>query len=226
MNLTDSGYLELFKKNFPFWDKLTQRQKEILIDGTTLAKYPAGKNIHNGQNDCIGVLLVKSGMLRTYMLSEDGREITLYRLEAGDVCILSASCILQAITFDVFIDSETESEVLLISPAAFSKLSAENVYVENFTYKIATERFSDVMWVMQQILFMSFDRRLAIFLNDELAKTGGDTVNMTHEQIAKYIGSAREVVTRMLKHFAGEGIVELSRGGVKVVDRIKLRSLL
>ncbi len=78
------------------------------------------------------------------------------------------------------------------------------------------------MWAMQQILFMSFDKRLAIFLIDELAKTGGDTVRLTHEQIAKYMGSAREVVTRMLKYFANEGIVTLSRGAVTVTDREKL----
>ena len=89
----------------------------------------------------------------------------------------------------------------------------------------ALARFSDVMWVMQQILFMSMDKRLAIFLLDEISKTGGDTVHLTHEQIAKYMGSAREVVTRMLKYFSSEGIVELSRGGIKIVDIKRLRSL-
>ena len=103
---------------------------------------------------------------------------------------------------------------------------SENVYLENFTYRLTTERFSDVMWAMQQILFMSFDKRLAIFLIDEAVKTGSDEIKMTHEQIARLMGSAREVVSRMLKYFSLEGLVELSRGGVKILDRSKLRELL
>lgn len=144
------------------------------------------------------------------------------------MCVLSASCILKNINFDVHIDAETDCEILLINSTAFSEVSRKNIYVECFTYKLATDRFADVMLVMQQILFMSFDRRLAIFLWDELSKNapGNSTVSLTHEQVAKYTGSAREVVTRMLKYFANEGIVELSRGGIKIIDKQRLRALL
>ena len=79
---------------------------------------------------------------------------------------------------------------------------------------------------MQQILFMGADRRLAIFLWDEISKSKTTEVKMTHEQIARYMGSAREVISRMLKYFAGEGIVELFRGGVRVIDKKKLQNLL
>jgi CRP/FNR family transcriptional regulator len=159
------------------------------------------------------------------MLSEEGREITLYRLQEGDVCVLSASCVLSTITFDVHVDAEVDSEVLLVHASVFAELSRQNVYVEKFSYQLATERFSDVMWTMQQVLFMSFDKRLAIFLLDEMNKAEEDTIRLTHEQIAKYVGTAREVVTRMLKYFSGEGIVSLSRGGIKILDKKKLRSL-
>ena len=81
------------------------------------------------------------------------------------------------------------------------------------------------MWVMQQILFMSMDKRLAIFLSDESARTGSDIIELTHGQIARYMGTARESVSRMLKYFANEGIVEVSRGGVRILDRKHLRSL-
>ena len=94
-----------------------------------------------------------------------------------------------------------------------------------FALETALGRFSDVMWVMQQILFMSMDKRLAIFLYDESARIGDDNIPLSHEQIAKYMGSAREVVSRMLKYFSNEGIVELSRRGVKITDRKKLRTL-
>jgi len=95
-----------------------------------------------------------------------------------------------------------------------------------FALESAVSSFSDIMWVMQQILFMSMDKRLAIFLLDEISKTGKDTVKLTHEQIAKYMGSAREVVSRMLKYFSTEGLVSVSRSdGVRILDKKRLRAL-
>ncbi|MGI5985743.1 MAG: Crp/Fnr family transcriptional regulator [Clostridiales bacterium] len=217
--------VESIRENLPFWDKLSEEQKEQLLDHTSLTVYDKGQNIHGNTGNCTGAIFVKSGILRTYMLSEEGKEITLYRLYPGDICMLSASCVLQTITFDVFVDAEVKSEVYITSSGIFAQLTEDNIYVENFALKTATARFSDVMWAMQQILFMSFDRRLAVFLLDELAKSGGDTIKLTQEQIAKYMGSAREVVSRMLKYFSTEKLVEVSRGGVKVLDKARLREI-
>lgn len=214
------------KETLTFWNEITEEEQEMIIQNTAVVKYKQGQNIYNAQQECVGVLLIKKGELRTYILSEEGKEVTLYRLGEGDVCILSASCILKNITFDVHVDAEKDSEVLLINSPAYSALSQKNIYVEAFTLRLTADRFSDVMWAMEQILFMSFDRRLAIFLLDETAKTGTDNLSLTHEQIAKYVGSAREVVSRMLKYFAKEGMVELSRGSIKIVDRQKLKKLL
>ena len=208
------------------WDNLSIQEKNLILNNSKYLKYKEGENIHGGDGDCAGILLIKSGELRTYLLSEEGKEVTLYRLEKGDVCILSASCILNSITFDVFIDATKDSEVVIISASAFQKICSENIYAENFSLKQTVDRFSDVMWAMQQILFMSFDKRLSIFLLDETAKTGIMEIKMTHDQIAKYIGSAREVVSRMLKYFEKEGLVELSRGEVKVIDKNRLRDII
>lgn len=214
------------KQTLTFWPQLTTHQESTLLSNTELLHYPAGTNVHSTNHECVGVLLVQSGELRCYMLSEDGREITLYRLGAGEFCVLSASCVLSCITFDIHIDAQQESEVLLINAAVFATIIEQNVYVENFVLRIGMERFSDVMWVMEQILFMSFDRRLAIFLIDETTKLGTDHLTLTHEQMAKYMGSAREVVSRMLKHFSAEGMVEIYRGGIKILDRAKLKKLI
>ncbi len=216
---------QIISAHFSAWDHLTKEEQESMVAYTTLMKYPKGTCIHNGENDCKGMLIVKKGMLRTYMLSDSGKDITLYRLREGDLCILSASCVLSAITFDVQIDAEEDSEVLFISALYFQTLIEKNIYVECFAYKVATDRFSEVMWAMQQILFMSMDKRLAVFLWDEISKTDDDTVHLTHEQVARDVGSAREVVSRMLKYFTSEGIVELSRGGIKIIDKKKLRKL-
>jgi CRP/FNR family transcriptional regulator len=223
--MSEEQQIYLLAEHFPFWPSLTLEQKNYLVNHASLLCYQKGTNIHSGENECVGLILVISGELRVYMLSEEGREITLYRLREGDVCVLSASCVLSTITFDVHVDAEIDSEVLLVHASAFQELSRQNVYVEKFSYQLATERFSDVMWTMQQVLFMSFDKRLAIFLLDEMNKAEDDIIRLTHEQIAKYVGTAREVVTRMLKYFSEEGIVSLSRGGIKVLDKKKLRSM-
>ncbi|MDF2819738.1 MAG: transcriptional regulator Crp/Fnr family [Clostridiales bacterium] len=209
-----------------FWDKLNTNEKNLVISNTSLITYNKGFNLYSADTDCLGVLIIKSGELRTYILSEDGREVTLYRLTEGNTCVLSASCILNSITFDVHIDAECDSEVFLLNISTFSKLCSQNVYVENFAYKTSIERFSDVMWAMEQILFMSFDKRLAIFLIDEMSKTNTAEISLTQEQIAKYIGSAREVVSRMLKTFQSEGMVELSRGSIRITNKEKLKKLL
>lgn len=214
----------IFKEIFPFWEKITDSDKEYICTNTSAVSYPKGTNVHDG-NDCLGVVMLRSGCLRVYILSEDGKDITLYRLHAGDMCMLSASCVLQSITFDVHIDAEENSECYIVDGCAFSSVADRNPDIRIFTLETAVSRFSDVMWVMQQILFMSMDKRLAIFLYEEMNRTNSDIINLTHEQIARYIGSAREVVSRMLKYFSNEGFVEPSRKGIKILDKNRLREL-
>lgn len=224
MLLTD--ITRFIRESLPFWDKLSENQRNLLLNYTTQHHYQRGESILSSTFECIGLLLIKSGTLRVYILSEEGKEVTLYRLSKGDICIMSASCVLKSITFDVCIEAESDCEVIQLASSALSLLSSDNIYVECFIYKLAAERFSDVMWTMQDILFTSFDKRLAAFLLDETAKNHSDTLKMTHEQIAKYMGSAREVVSRMLKYFANEGYVALSRGGVRITDKEHLTALL
>lgn len=215
-----------FLETFPFWTHLSKEEQNLLKQNTKEQKYPKGYNIHHGSEECAGLLYIKRGFLRAYILSEDGREITLYRLYEGDVCILSAACVLDAITFDVFVDTESPCEIYTVSAPILHDLAEKNIYVEAFNYRMAADRFSDVMWAMQQILFMGMDKRLAIFLVDESAKCKSDEIHLTQEQIAKYMGTAREVVSRMVKYFVGEGIVESFRGGIRIVDKKKLKSYL
>lgn len=222
--MSQNVFETVYNEVFPFWGEISQADKDVICQNSYAVTYSKGRNIHDG-NECSGVVLVRSGSLRLYMMSEEGKDITLYRLHRGDICMLSASCVLNAITFDVFLDAEEDSECYVISGAAFAAVSQCNPAIKIFALEAAVSRFSDVMWVMQQILFMSMDRRLAIFLSDEAARTGIDTITYTHEQIARYMGSAREVVSRMLKYFANEGIVEVSRGGVRILDKKRLRSL-
>ena len=223
--IDNTNILEM-KKALPFWKHLKEDERELLSKNRSKVCFQKEESIHRNEEKCAGMIIVLSGQIRAFILSEDGRDITLYRLRNGEVCILSASCVLDAVAFDVFIEAVEETQAILIPLNVFHKLMEENVYVELFTYKLSTERFSDVMWTMQQILFMRADQRLAVFLWDELTRTTQKELCYTHEQIAKYIGSAREVVTRMLKYFQKEGIVELARGKILIKDRNKLKRYL
>ncbi|MCI9152101.1 MAG: Crp/Fnr family transcriptional regulator [Lachnospiraceae bacterium] len=222
--MTKQAFESVYREIFPFWDRISEGDRAYICQNSYDITYPKGKNIHDG-SECSGVILVRSGCIRLYIMSEEGRDITLYRLYKGDLCMLSASCVLDAITFDVFLDAEEDSQCCVIGGPAFAAVSQRNPDIRIFALETAVSRFSDVMWVMQQVLFMSMDQRLAIFLLDESARTGSDTIALTHEQIARYMGSAREVVSRMLKYFANEGFVEVFRGGIHILDRKRLRDL-
>ena len=214
-----------FQNIFPFWEQLNEKEREIVSEGVASQKMKKGDILHRGCGECSGIVHVAQGQLRVYIVSEEGREVTLYRLHQGELCVLSASCLMDAIVFDVLIEAVQDSELVVLPSPVLSTVMHGNPLVELSLYKRVVENFSDVMWTMQQILFMSMDKRLAIFLLDEISKNESDSIKLTHEQIARYMGSAREVVTRMLKYFASEGIVEVSRKGIAVLDKQKLRAL-
>jgi CRP/FNR family transcriptional regulator len=214
-----------FAETYSFWEKLTRAQKDLLMANSRLVPFKKNSFIYEGEKECLGLLAVKKGSIRIYINSEEGKEITLYRLYAGDVEVLSAYCVISEITFDINISAEEDSEILITNSFTFGKALKENIHLENFTHRLANERFSDVMWVFQQILFMSVEKRIAIFLLDEVNANNTETVTITHEQIAKYIGSAREVVTRTLKHFSNEEMITINRGKIKVIDKKKLKTI-
>jgi CRP/FNR family transcriptional regulator len=215
----------IFEHYFDFWKELSEAEVEFVCANTRKVSYQKGAYVHQGPLDCIGALLIRSGQLRVYTMSEDGREVTLYRLFAGDVGILSASCVLDALTFDVYIDAEEDTDVLLTDAAAFRRLVEGNIHVRCYAYELATQRLSDMLWKMQQVLFLSADRRFAIFLLEESAQNGSGEIHLTHEQIARYMGTAREVVSRMVKYFNQEGWIKNSRGCIKIIDRQALEQL-
>ena len=214
-----------FRDYFPLWDQLTEDQKSRLLSGAILHSAKKGDIIHNGSLECTGLLLVKSGQLRAYSLSEEGREITLYRLFDRDICMLSAFCIMSSLQFDITIQAEKDTQLWIISPGIYKRLMEESAVVANHTNEIMATRFSEVMWLMEQIMWKSLDKRVAAFLLEEAAIEGTDHLKITHEIIANHLGSHREVITRMLRYFQSEGMVVLSRGAVTLADTPALRAL-
>ncbi|MBE6909574.1 MAG: Crp/Fnr family transcriptional regulator [Ruminococcaceae bacterium] len=210
---------------FSSWSELTDAQRSALQSAARLRRAAAGELIHGGSAECTGLLLVCSGRLRAYVASEDGREITLYRLLERDVCLFSASCAFRSLQFDIAIRAEEDSSFWVLPADAFQSVMAASAPLANEVNRIMMSRFSDVMWLLDQILWKSMDRRLAAFLLDEAALEGVDRLRITHETIASHMGTAREVVTRMLRYFQSEGMVALSRGAVELTGRKRLEAL-
>ncbi len=214
-----------FPEYFPMWDKLTPDQQNHLWNNAVSHTAEKGTIIHNGSMDCTGLLLIKSGQLRAYILSDEGREITIYRLFERDLCLFSASCIMRSIQFEITVEAEKDSEFWIIPPDVYKQVMEESAPTANFTNEIMASRFSEVMWLMEQVMWKSFDKRLAAFLLEESFLENSNYLKITHETIANHMGTAREVVTRMLRYFQSEGMVKLSRGTIEITDVKMLEAL-
>lgn len=217
--------MESVLERLPFWKLLTDSEKELVRQNAVIRLYKKGTRVYSSERECLGMLFVMQGEMRTYLLSEEGREVTLFRIYPNDLCVLSASCVISQISFDTQMSAQKDTEALVIPPNIMLLLKEKNLSVRCFLYELATKRFSDVMWAMQQILFKRLDQRLALFLMQESQRLGTDTIHMTHEQIAQQISSAREAVARMLKQFSEDGLVELKRGAIRLLDQKGLKAL-
>lgn len=214
-----------FSEYFPVWDQLEPKHQQKLMAAASHRRVRKGTILHSGEMNCIGVLVIHSGQLRAYSISGEGREVTLYRLFERDICIFSASCVMPNIMFDVLIEAEKDTEVWVIPPGVYRTIGEESAPMANYTNQIIASRFSDVMWTMDQIMWKSFDKRLAAFLVEESVLEGTRELKVTHERIANHLGTAREVVTRMLQYFQKEGMVKLTRGTVELTDARRLEQL-
>jgi len=210
---------------FSIYHKLTEEEQQLLSRVSYEKKAEKGTILHTGMKDCIGLLVMKSGQIRGYITSDEGREITIYRLFDHDICLLSASCILNSIQFDITISVEKDAEFFVIPVGTFKKLMEQSLVVSNYMNQVMGTRLSEVMWLIEQVMWKSFDKRLAHFLIEESNLEGNKVLKITHEKIAAHMGSAREVVTRMLKYFQTEGMVKLSRGTIEITDEEGLEML-
>ena len=209
---------------FPVMDKLPEADKKTLLDTAVLRSAKQGTLLHSGQNDCMGLLVIRSGQLRAYITSDEGKEITLYRLFERDICLFTAACVMSSIQFDIMIGAEKDTEFWVIPPWIYKGLVERSAEMANYVNQLMATRFTDVMWLMEQVMWKSFDKRLGAFLLEESNLENSLQLKITHEQIAAHLGSAREVVTRMLKYFQNEGMVTLTRGAIQITDAERLEA--
>ena len=214
-----------FSEHFPIWNKLTSAQQERLESSAVFRKVSSGTMLHDGGPNCLGLLVVRSGQLRAYMLSAEGREETISRFFDMDLCLFSASCVMPNMQFDIFIEAEKDSEIWIVPACLYQNLMDESLALSNYSHNLITNHFSELVWLMEQIMWKSFDKRLAAFLLEESTLDNTDSLKITHEKIANHMGTAREVVTRMLRYFQSEGMVKLTRGSVDLTDTKRLQAL-
>ena len=210
----------------PIWNKLGEKEKQRILQAADYIKVKKGTHIHDSSADCLGLLLICSGQLRTYILSDEGREITLNRLFEYDVCLLSTSCVMPNMQFNIMIEAEKDSEFYSIPACLYKNLMDESLPVANYSNALISNHFSELMWLMEQVMWKSVDKRLAEFLLNESNLENSETLAITHEKIANHLGTAREVVTRMLRYFQSEGFVKLTRGNVIITNAEGLEKLL
>ena len=214
-----------FSDYIPFWNKLTPAQRDSIAQVIQKCSVTKGTRIHDSSAECLGLVVVQTGQLRAYILSEDGREVTVSRLFDHDASLLSASCALPDLQLNIMIEAEKDTVLWSIPACLFKNLSEESLAVSIYSRNLISSNYSELTWLMEQIMWKSFDKRLAAFLLEESAIEGSPVLKLTHEKIAGHMGTAREVVTRMLRYFAGEGMVRLTRGEIEILDEEKLQAL-
>lgn len=210
---------------FPLWNQLNSQEQKILSQAAVYKEVSAGTHLFDSSTDCLGLVVVENGQLRAFITSESGKEITIYRLLSNDICLFSASCVMRNIQFDIELEARQDTCLWIIPSRVYKELSDRSLAIANYTNELMASRFTDVMWLMEQVMWNSMDQRLAGFLLEESNLRGDKVLTLTHEEIANHLGTAREVITRMLKHFASEGLVALSRGVVEITDENKLMKL-
>ena len=215
-----------FAQVFPIFGKLTAEEQQRILSVCTLQRVRAGTVLHDGSPECMGLIFVCSGQLRAHMLSEEGREVTISRFFERDVCLFSASCVMPNMQFDIFITAEKDSEIYILPACLYKNLMDESLAVSNYSCDLISHHFSELIWLMEQIMWKKFDARLAKFLLEESSLEETTVLTLTHDRIANHMGTAREVVTRMLRYFQSEGMVRLTRGTVEITDEKRLSLLM
>lgn len=208
----------ILPKFLPFWNELSDADRELLLERTSVRSFKKGEIIHSCSGACLGLIGVVTGNLCVCMLSEEGREITLFPLYQKDLCVFGTACVLRPVTCHSHLAAEMDTELLMVPHPVWEDIMRRNLAVECFAYKLSRELLSTVLSTMQQMLFWDFETRLAFHLVREYERTQDSRIRTTHEKIARNIGSAREVVTRMLKRFSDLGMVEVRRGAILILD--------
>ena len=213
-------------QGLPFYKHLTEKQRELVLDSSEIRTYKKGEVITGLINHCVGPFLILEGEVRAIIDDENFREITLFELRENEMGLLSASCVMEHITFDAKFVVERDSVLLTVKSCAIKKIMEENIEVRCSIFETLTDRFSFCMTTLHGLLFTRYERRMAAFLVERYVYTGETEFNITQEEIAKMTSSAREVAGKTIRQFAKEGMVEYGRGKIRILDIQKLKEMM
>jgi len=181
----------------------------------------AGQVLAREADDCAYLPIVAAGALRIFKVSENGREITLYRVERGESCVLTASCMLSRRAFPAQAIAESHTEILLVPADRFQKWMSEFEFFRAYVYSVTSRRLDSIIAMVTEVAFARIDLRIADYLLQRCSPEQ-DHLRATHQEIANDLGTAREVVSRILKEMEREGMIVLGRGDVRILDRKKI----
>lgn len=211
--------LSTINELFPFMNQLTIEQKKQVDEKSLVVKYEKGKILMNEGMACNGAIFVLEGSIRIYKVSEEGKEITLYRVEKGQTCIMTVSCILANVDYQAIAEVEEDVSLLMIPSDIFLMLFSSSIPIQQFVFGTLSTRMTEVMMIVEEVAFKSMNTRISSFLLEQVEKQNTKTIKITHEKIALELGTAREVVSRVLMDFQKKGAVEISRGQIKLKDK-------
>ena len=209
---------EDYTTKIAFYDSLSDDEKKLFAENVSIKTFSKDEIIHSHNGACIGLIYIISGGIRVGIYYVEGRWLTLYKLSAGDTCVVSAACVLHEIRFESAMTASEDTTVMILNSKTLAKLVENNINVRCYSYEVATKRFSAALFVLQEVILTGFDVRLARYLLEEYKRTGTVELKMTQESIATEVNSAREVVARMLRQFVLEDLVELKRGTIIIRD--------
>ena len=212
--------LSLFRQRtlavLPFLKAADETFRRVFFERSMRAQLPAGQFICMEGNQCTHLPLVLSGVARVYKTAESGREITLYRIEPGESCILTASCIVNSRDFPAFAVAETDVEAVVVPAGDLPAWFHHHEPWRKYLFDLLLHRLASVIELVEAVAFRHMDTRLATYLLDATSSSG--LLERTHEAVSADLGTSREVVSRLLKDFEQDGLVALSRGVIRVED--------
>ncbi|NOY72703.1 MAG: Crp/Fnr family transcriptional regulator [Gammaproteobacteria bacterium] len=207
---------------FPFLNHPSSEFGKPFFRSASLIHIPAGHTIASEGTECNQLALLVSGQVRVYKLADSGREITLYRISKGDSCVLTASCIMSNTPFPAIATAETDVDAVLVPSRQVHEWMSESKPWNTFIFGLIAKRLTEVIAVLEGVAFHRMDERIAAYLIAIASQ--GQTLNITHHEIASDLGTSREVVSRILKEFEGKGLIKGARSKLTVVNLAGLQN--
>ncbi|WP_258522953.1 Crp/Fnr family transcriptional regulator [Campylobacter hyointestinalis] len=200
----------MIRDKFKSFD-ISQEDIKLIEENAYYSNFDKNEVIYQNKKKCYGFVIVKSGSLRAFILSQNAKEITIFNLKQNDECILCSSCISDSLQFEISLEAKDGLCLLVIPAKVFSELKQKYIKLSNYVLELLSKRFANSVFVMQQALFLPLSKRIQDFLQENAVNK---ELNLTHEEIARHLGSAREAVSRILKEMEKTGSIKLLRNQI------------